>query len=95
MPFELKLAHDFGLYKLGGHKHSSLFCSSVSDKERCILWRCHQVLGNISVLLGNALQASLVQLVLAQGHHHNVAGGGGLAAVDTEIDNNVLNGATT
>ena len=42
-----------------------------------------QVFGNVSVLVVDALHAALVKLVLTQGHHHDVAGGGGLAAVDT------------
>ena len=42
-----------------------------------------QVFGNVSVLVVDALHAALVELVLTQGHHHDVAGRGGLAAVDT------------
>ena len=44
-----------------------------------------QVFGDVSVLVVDAFHAALVQVVLAQGHHHDVAGGGGLTAVDTAM----------
>jgi hypothetical protein len=42
-----------------------------------------QVFRDVSVLMVDALHAALVKVVLAQGHHHDVAGRGGFTAVDT------------
>ena len=66
----------------------SLLCSSLFGRKKFVLDGSFpvadgQVFGDVSVLVVDALHAALVELVLTQGHHHDVAGGGGLAAVDT------------